>query len=116
MTRHRYINQGTFQGTFITLSCGLKPGCTMNSPGKKPMRYFLSVSARAGHACCVTTMAVLFGLMQFSSGHAQARPAERSANPAKVLVSEQMRVPHWLADTAVRAAQATTTDPAVLMA
>src|SRR5690349_21858829 len=80
------------------------------------MRHFLSVPSRAGHVCYVATMAVLFGIIQFSSGHAQARAAERSASPTKVLISEQMRVPRWLADTVVRAAQTTNTDPAVLLA
>jgi hypothetical protein len=80
------------------------------------MRHFLSVSARAGHVCCVATMAVLFGLVQFSSGHAQAQAAERSASPTKGLISEHIRVPRWLADTVVRAAQTTNTDPTVLLA
>jgi hypothetical protein len=61
-------------------------------------------------------MAVLFGLIQFASGHAQAHPAEKSANSTKVLVSEQMRVPRWLTETVVRAARATNTDPAVMIA
>src|SRR5690349_15487408 len=100
----------------ITLSCAVEATCSMNSPGKKPMHHFLSVPTRAGHVCCAATMAVLFGLVQFSSGHAQAQAAERSASPTKELVSEQMRVPGWLADTVVRAAQATNTDPAVLLA
>ena len=80
------------------------------------MRHFLSVSARAGHVCCVATMAVLFGFVQFSSGHTQARAPERSAGPTKGLISEHIGVPRWLADTVVRAAQATNTDPAVLLA
>ena len=80
------------------------------------MRHFLSVPARAGHVCCLATMAVLFGLVQFSSGHAQARAAERSTGSTRGLVSGQAGVPRWLADTVVRAAQATHTDPAVLLA
>ena len=79
------------------------------------MHHFLSVSARVGHVCCMATMAVLFGLVQFSSGHAQAQAAERSAGPTKGLVSEQVGVPRWLAETVVRAAQATHTDPVALL-
>ena len=61
-------------------------------------------------------MAVLFGFIQFSPGHTQARAAERSSSPPKGLISEHIRVPRWLADTVVRAAQATNTDPTVLLA
>jgi len=39
-----------------------------------------------------------------------------SGNPNEVLVFEQMRVPRWLAETVVRAAQVTGVDPAYLMA
>src|SRR4051794_13249897 len=80
------------------------------------MRYFLSAPARAGHVCCTTTLAVLFTLMQVSSSHAQARPAEKSASSTRVLGSEHVKRPRWLADTVIRAAQATNTDPTVLRA
>ena len=80
------------------------------------MRYFLSAPVRASRVCCTTTLAVLFALMQFQSGHAQARPAEKSASRTRVLDSEHVRLPRWLADTVVRAAQATNTEPAVLIA
>jgi hypothetical protein len=39
-----------------------------------------------------------------------------SGNPNEVLGFEQMRVPRWLAETVVRAAQVTSVDPAYLMA
>ena len=80
------------------------------------MRYLMSVSARAGHVCCATTIAVMFVFIHFSSGRAQTLPPERSGNPSEVLVSEQMRMPRWLAETVVRAAQATNTDPAFMLA
>src|SRR5687768_10397814 len=44
-------------------------------------------------------------VLQPSPGHAQTLPSELSGNPNEVLVFEQMRVPHWLAETVVRAAQ-----------
>ena len=80
------------------------------------MRYLRSVSARAGHGYCTTTLAVMFVFIHFSSGLAQTLPPERSGNPNQVLVSKQMRVPRWLAETVVRAAQATNTDPASMLA
>ena len=67
------------------------------------MRYFLSAPVRAGRVCCTTTLALLFALVQFQSGHAQARPAEKSASRTRVLDSEHVRLPRWLADTVVRA-------------
>src|SRR5215213_5063306 len=80
------------------------------------MRYFLSAPARAGHVCCTTTLALLFALMQFSSSYAQAGPAGKNASPTRVHHSEQVRLPRWLADAVIRAAQATNTKPAVLTA
>src|SRR4051794_38112576 len=47
---------------------------------------------------------------------AQTLPSELGGNPNDVLVFEQMRVPRWLAETVVRAAQVTNVDPAYLMA
>ena len=55
-------------------------------------------------------------VLQPSPGHAQTLPSELSGNPNEVLVFEQMRVPRWLAETVVRAAQVTKVDPAYLMA
>jgi hypothetical protein len=55
-------------------------------------------------------------VLQVSSGHAQTPAPEVSANPNEILVFEQMRVPRWLAETVVRAAQVTNVDPAYMMA
>src|SRR3954447_17026559 len=46
----------------------------------------------------------------------QTLPAETDGNPNEVLVFEQTRVPRWLTETVVRAAQVTGVDPAYLMA
>src|SRR4051794_16741470 len=55
-------------------------------------------------------------LLQLSSGHAQTAAPEVAPDPTEILVFEQMRVPRWLAETVVRAAQVTGVDPAYLMA
>src|SRR4051812_10167057 len=55
-------------------------------------------------------------LLQISSSFAQTLPSETSGNPNEVLIFEQMRVPRWLAETVVRAAQVTGVDPAYMMA
>src|SRR5215208_1453676 len=55
-------------------------------------------------------------VLQLSSSYAQTPAPEASADPNEVLVFEQRRVPRWLAETVVRAAQATNVDPAYLMA
>src|SRR5215207_2999187 len=55
-------------------------------------------------------------VLQPSPGRAQTLPSEMSGNPNEVLVFDQMRVPRWLAETVVRAAQVTGVDPAYLMA
>ena len=60
-------------------------------------------------------MAVCF-VLAASFGHAQTLPAETDGNPNEVLVFEQTRVPRWLTETVVRAAQVTGVDPAYLMA
>src|SRR4051812_19479894 len=60
-------------------------------------------------------MAVCF-VLTASFGHAQTLPSETDGNPNEVLVFEQMRVPRWLTETVVRAAQVTGVDPAYLMA
>jgi hypothetical protein len=54
--------------------------------------------------------------LQVSSSPAQTLAPETNANPNEVLVFENMRVPRWLAETVVRAAQATNVDPAYMMA
>jgi hypothetical protein len=55
-------------------------------------------------------------ILSASSSSAQLLPSEMSGNPNEALVFEQMRVPRWLAETVVRAAQVTGVDPAYLMA
>src|SRR4051794_24900049 len=55
-------------------------------------------------------------LLQLSSGHAQTAAPEVAPDPTEILVFEQMKVPRWLAETVVRAAQVTGVDPAYLMA
>src|SRR3954462_6121907 len=55
-------------------------------------------------------------MLQASAGYAQTSTPEVAANPNDVLVFEKMRVPRWLAETVVRAAQVTGVDPAYLMA
>src|SRR3954447_25375250 len=60
-------------------------------------------------------MAVCF-VLTASFGHAQTLPSETDGNPNEVLVFEQTRVPRWLTETVVRAAQVTGVDPAYLMA
>ncbi len=61
-------------------------------------------------------MAALCIVLQVSSGHAQTPAPEAGGNAADVLVFQEMRVPRWLAETVVRAAQATNVDPAYMMA
>ena len=55
-------------------------------------------------------------LLQLSSSHAQTAAPEMAPDPTEILAFEQMRVPRWLAETVVRAAQVTGVDPAYLMA
>jgi hypothetical protein len=61
-------------------------------------------------------MSALWFVLLTSFSHAQVLPCETVGNPNEVLVFEKMRVPRWLADTVVRAAQVTSVDPAYLMA
>ena len=63
----------------------------------------------------VVLVAACMGL-QLPTSHAQTPTPEASANPNEVLVFEQMRVPRWLAETVVRAAQVTNVDPTYMMA
>jgi transglycosylase-like protein with SLT domain len=73
-------------------------------------------SARVVSAPRVAATAAACMVLQVSPSHAQMLPPERSGNPNEVLVFEQMRVPRWLAETVVRAAQVTGVDPAYLLA
>jgi len=77
-----------------------------------PFRLISKRSARSAVATTAALCLVLTGV----SGHAQTPPSETDGNPNEVLVFEQMRVPRWLAETVVRAAQVTGVDPAYLMA
>src|SRR5215210_7067947 len=80
------------------------------------MLLALIKSARVVSALRVAATAAACMVLQVSSGHAQTPAPEVSANPNEVLVFEQMRVPRWLAETVVRAAQVTNVDPAYMMA
>src|SRR3954454_11072826 len=64
----------------------------------------------------VTALTSIIIILRPTSGYAQILPSEMSGNPTEVLVFEQMRVPRWLAETVIRAAQVTNVDPAYLMA
>jgi len=77
-----------------------------------PLQLISKQSARSAVATAAALCLVLTGV----SGHAQTLPSETDGNPNEVLVFEQMRVPRWLAETVVRAAQVTGVDPAYLMA
>src|SRR4051812_3131427 len=55
-------------------------------------------------------------LLQLPSSHAQTAAPEVAPDPTEILVFEQMRVPRWLAEAVVRAAQVTGVDPAYMMA
>src|SRR5215210_4214373 len=80
------------------------------------MSSSLVISARSVYLALTSTIAALCLVLQVSSGHAQTLPADMSGNPNEVLVFEEMRVPRWLAESVVRAAQVTGVDPAYLMA
>src|SRR5829696_9347331 len=80
------------------------------------MSSYLVISARSVCLALTSTIAALCLVLQVSSGHAQTLPADMSGNPNEVLVFDQMRVPRWLAETVVRAAQVAGVDPAYLMA
>ena len=61
-------------------------------------------------------IATLCVFMHVSSSYAEGATTETGASQDEVLVFEQMRVPRWLAETVVRAAQVTNVDPAYMMA
>ena len=62
------------------------------------------------------------GPFRLWASHAQVTPSSKDewpttgGDPSDILVFEEMRVPRWLAETVVRAAQATGVDPAYMMA
>src|SRR4051795_10824314 len=80
------------------------------------MLLALIKSARAVSALRVAATAAACMVLQVSSSYAQTPAPEASANPNEILVFEQMRVPRWLAEAVVRAAQVTGVDPAYMMA
>src|SRR4051794_22212821 len=80
------------------------------------MRLLSLKRSRSASDLCRAALVAASFLLQISSSFAQSLPSETSGNPNEVLVFEQMRVPRWLAETVVRAAQVTGVDPAYLMA
>src|SRR3954471_9862135 len=80
------------------------------------MRLLSSKRSRSASALYRAALVAASFLLQISSSFAQSLPSETSGNPNEVLVFEQMRVPRWLAETVVRAAQVTGVDPAYMMA
>jgi hypothetical protein len=80
------------------------------------MSSSLVISARSVCLALTSTIAALFLVLEVPSGHAQTLPADMSSSPNEVLVFDEMRVPRWLAESVVRAAQVTGVDPAYLMA
>ena len=80
------------------------------------MRLLSSKRSRSASALYRAALVAACFLLQISSSFAQTLPSETNGNPNEVLVFEQMRVPRWLAETVVRAAQVTGVDPAYMMA
>src|SRR5215204_2027801 len=80
------------------------------------MRLSLVKSFRSASTLRAAVLAAACFLIHVPSSFAQMLPSEMDGNPNEVLVFEQMRVPRWLAETVVRAAQVTGVDPAYLMA
>src|SRR4051812_31697959 len=79
------------------------------------MKSVLPMTPRSAHTLRLAAISMICVLLQTISGHAQV-PASSATNPQDILVFEEMRVPRWLAETVVRAAQATGVDPAYMMA
>src|SRR5215203_5035262 len=80
------------------------------------MQLSLVKSFRFASTLRAAVLAAACFLIHVPSSFAQMLPSEMDGNPNEVLVFEQMRVPRWLAETVVRAAQVTGVDPAYLMA
>src|SRR4051794_10710964 len=80
------------------------------------MSLALIKAARAASTLCAAVIAAAYLVLQLSSHAAGIPVPEASRSPQEILVFEQMRVPRWLAETVVRAAQVTGVDPAYLMA
>jgi hypothetical protein len=77
-----------------------------------------SASKLVYSACllCASAVATLCIAPQSSSNHAHYTLEEVGGNASELLTFEQMRVPRWLAETVVRAAQITNVDAAYMMA
>src|SRR5215218_3206304 len=80
------------------------------------MRSLLPKHAHSTRVLLTTTFAALCLMLQATSGYAQTSTPEAATSSSDVLVFEKMRVPRWLAETVVRAAQVTGVDPAYMMA
>src|SRR5215218_5940904 len=80
------------------------------------MRSLLLTSARSASALRILALAAACFVLPTSPSSAQTLAPEAGAGRAEVLVFENLRVPRWLAETVVRAAQVTNVDPAYMMA
>src|SRR5215207_729697 len=80
------------------------------------MRSLLLRPARSARVLLTSAIAAVCLMLQATSGYAQTSTLEAAASSNDVLVFEQMRVPRWLAETVVRAAQVMGVDPAYMMA
>src|SRR3954470_4258421 len=80
------------------------------------MSLTLIKAARVASTLCAAVIAVAYLVLQLSSHYAGRPVPEATRNPQEILVFEQMRVPRWLAETVIWAAQVTGVDPAYLMA
>src|SRR3954449_4012273 len=80
------------------------------------MSLALIKAAQVASTLCAAVIAAAYLVLQLSSHDAGIPVPEATRNPQEILVFEQMRVPRWLAETVVRAAQVTGVDPAYLMA
>ena len=80
------------------------------------MRSLLLTSARSASALRILALAAACFVLPASPGFAQDVVPEAGSSRAEVLVFDAIRVPRWLAETVVRAAQVTGVDPAYMMA
>ena len=80
------------------------------------MRSFLIKPARSARILLTSAIAAGCLMLQVTASDAQTSTPGASAISNDVLVFEKIRVPRWLAETVVRAAQVTGVDPAYMMA
>jgi hypothetical protein len=64
----------------------------------------------------IASAIVISTALYLSEASSQTLPSEISGNPNEVLTFGEMKVPRWLAESVVRAAQVTNVDPVYLMA